>query len=103
MLYKNKSYILQISTKSNVYLLCNYFQPLRPSKLRSSTAPDIANEDFFPTLANARPEEQRKKKNEPAFEEVRHGGRVQYIKPNVQQPKSEEAENRFRSLEETDS
>lgn len=76
---------------------------MRTSKLRSSTAPDISNEDFFPTLANARPEEQRKKKNEPAFEEVRHGGRVQHIKPNAQQLKSDEVVNRFRSLEETDS
>lgn len=41
--------------------------------MRLKTAPDLKNEDFFPTLDAARPEEQRKKKAEPAFEEVRPG------------------------------
>lgn len=75
-------------------------QGLKP-KLRSKAAPDITNADFFPTLGAARPEEQRKKKNEPAFEEVRHGGRVQRIKEQTVAPSV--ATNRFQSLDETES
>uniref|UniRef100_A0A1A9WQP5 Protein CDV3 homolog n=1 Tax=Glossina brevipalpis TaxID=37001 RepID=A0A1A9WQP5_9MUSC len=72
------------------------------SKLRSKAAPDITNSDYFPSLGAARPEEQRKKKNEPAFEEVRHGGRVQrMIKEQPITPIN--ASNRFQSLEETES
>lgn len=46
------------------------------SRLKKGVAPDLANEEYFPTLGAAKPEEQKKKKNEPAFEEVKHGGRV---------------------------
>ncbi|XP_013113569.1 protein CDV3 homolog [Stomoxys calcitrans] len=70
-------------------------------KVRSKTAPDITNADFFPTLGAARPEEQRKKKNEPAFEEVRHGGRVQRVKETTAAPTA--ATNRFQSLDEAES
>ncbi|KAM7345820.1 protein CDV3 homolog isoform 1-T1 [Cochliomyia hominivorax] len=75
-------------------------QGLKP-KPRSKAAPDITNADFFPTLGAARPEEQRKKKNEPAFEEVRHGGRVQRVKEQTVAPSV--ATNRFQSLDETES
>uniref|UniRef100_A0A1L8EE77 Protein CDV3 homolog n=1 Tax=Haematobia irritans TaxID=7368 RepID=A0A1L8EE77_HAEIR len=70
-------------------------------KVRSKTAPDITNADYFPTLGAARPEEQRKKKNEPAFEEVRHGGRVQRVKETTTAPTA--ATNRFQSLDEAES
>lgn len=74
---------------------------LRMNKLRKGTAPDITNEDYFPTLGAARPEEQKKKKNEPAFEEVRHGGRVQRVQEQTAAPVS--VGNRFKSLEDDDS
>ncbi|XP_034107991.1 protein CDV3 homolog [Drosophila albomicans] len=61
------------------------------------TAPDITNTEFFPTLSAARPEEQRKKKNEPAFEEVRHGGRYQRVQETTAAPVA--ATNRFQSLD----
>lgn len=61
------------------------------------TAPDITNTEFFPTLSAARPEEQRKKKNEPAFEEVRHGGRFQRVQETAVTPVA--ATNRFQSLD----
>lgn len=73
---------------------------LKP-KIRNKNAPDITNADFFPTLGAARPEEQRKKKNEPAFEEVRHGGRVQRVKEQTAAPTA--AANRFQSLDEAES
>ncbi|XP_052843649.1 protein CDV3 homolog isoform X2 [Drosophila gunungcola] len=60
-------------------------------------APDITNTEFFPTLSAARPEEQRKKKNEPAFEEVRHGGRFQRVQESTTAPVA--ASNRFQSLD----
>ncbi|XP_032590088.1 protein CDV3 homolog isoform X1 [Drosophila grimshawi] len=60
-------------------------------------APDITNTEFFPTLNAARPEEQRKKKNEPAFEEVRHGGRFQRVQETTAAPVA--ATNRFQSLD----
>lgn len=60
-------------------------------------APDITNTEFFPTLSAARPEEQRKKKNEPAFEEVRHGGRFQRVQETTAAPVA--ATNRFQSLD----
>ncbi|XP_017835863.1 protein CDV3 homolog isoform X2 [Drosophila busckii] len=60
-------------------------------------APDITNTEFFPTLNAARPEEQRKKKNEPAFEEVRHGGRFQRVQETTAVPVA--ATNRFQSLD----
>ncbi|KAH8376084.1 protein CDV3 homolog isoform X2 [Drosophila serrata] len=66
---------------------------LRPRR----AAPDITNTEFFPTLSAARPEEQRKKKNEPAFEEVRHGGRFQRVQEATSAPVA--ASNRFQSLD----
>ncbi|EDW72411.1 uncharacterized protein Dwil_GK20912 [Drosophila willistoni] len=66
---------------------------LRPRR----AAPDITNTEFFPTLNAARPEEQRKKKNEPAFEEVRHGGRFQRVQETTAAPVA--ATNRFQSLD----
>ncbi|KAH8326984.1 hypothetical protein KR074_000195 [Drosophila pseudoananassae] len=66
---------------------------LRPRR----AAPDITNTEFFPTLNAARPEEQRKKKNEPAFEEVRHGGRFQRVQETTNAPVA--ATNRFQSLD----
>ncbi|EDW49285.1 protein CDV3 homolog isoform X1 [Drosophila sechellia] len=66
---------------------------LRPRR----AAPDITNTEFFPTLSAARPEEQRKKKNEPAFEEVRHGSRFQRVQESTAAPVA--ASNRFQSLD----
>ncbi|XP_018802143.1 PREDICTED: protein CDV3 homolog [Bactrocera latifrons] len=70
-------------------------------KPRNRAAPDITNAEYFPSLSAARPEEQRKKKNEPAFEEVRHGGRVQRIHEPILAPVT--MANRFQSLDEDDS
>ena len=82
----------------------NYFlfkAPKPSQKLRNRNAPDITNAEYFPTLGAARPEEQRKKKNEPAFEEVRHGGRLQKIQEV--QPDAPSVGNRFKTLDEDDS
>ena len=72
------------------------------AKIRSRAAPDITNADYFPTLGAARPEEQRKKKNEPAFEEVRHGGRVQRVQETAATAPSS-VTNRFQTLDDDDS
>lgn len=45
--------------------------------VRKGQLPDLNNEEYFPTLGAAKAEEFRRKKNEPAFEEVKHGGRFQ--------------------------
>jgi len=50
---------------------------LKPINLRKGALPDLANEELFPTLGSVRPEDLKKKKNEPAFEEVKHGSRFQ--------------------------
>lgn len=64
--------------KSNVYVSpMMRQQSLKPIILRKGAAPDLANEEFFPTLGSVRPEELKKKKNEPAFEEVKQGARYQ--------------------------
>lgn len=50
---------------------------LAPMRLKKDALPDINNQEYFPTLGDAKKEELRKKKNEPAFEEVRQGARYQ--------------------------
>lgn len=50
---------------------------LAPVRLKKDALPDINNQEYFPTLGDAKKEELRKKKNEPAFEEVRQGARYQ--------------------------
>jgi len=50
---------------------------LAPVRLKKDALPDINNEEYFPTLGDAKKEELRKKKNEPAFEEVKSGARFQ--------------------------
>ncbi|XP_055320865.1 protein CDV3 homolog [Sitodiplosis mosellana] len=50
---------------------------LMPMRLKRDALPDINNEEYFPTLGDAKKEELRKKKNEPAFEEVKSGARFQ--------------------------
>lgn len=50
---------------------------LMPMRLKKDALPDINNEEYFPTLGDAKKEELRKKKNEPAFEEVKSGARFQ--------------------------
>lgn len=52
-------------------------QLLQPLRLKRDALPDINNQEYFPTLGDAKKEELRKKKNEPAFEEVRSGARFQ--------------------------
>lgn len=66
--------------KSTLYVspaLRNLQNPLKPINLRKGALPDLGNEELFPTLGSVRPEDLKKKKNEPAFEEVKHGGRFQ--------------------------
>lgn len=53
-----------------------HFQ-LKPTKLKKGDLPDIHNEEYFPVLGSAKPEEVKKKKPDPGFEEVKHGSRVQ--------------------------
>lgn len=68
-----------VANPSNVYIspaLRNQ-QALRPIRLKKDALPDIHNEEYFPTLGAAKIEDLKKKKNEPAFEEVKHGGRYQ--------------------------
>lgn len=50
---------------------------LQPIRMKKDALPDINNQEYFPTLGDAKKEELRKKKNEPAFEEVRSGARFQ--------------------------
>lgn len=52
-------------------------QSLQAVRLKRDALPDINNQEYFPTLGDAKKEELRKKKNEPAFEEVRSGARFQ--------------------------
>lgn len=52
-------------------------QALKATKLKKGVLPDINNEELFPVLGSAKPEEVKKKRPEPGFEEVKHGGRVQ--------------------------
>jgi len=52
-------------------------QMLKATKLKKGVLPDINNEEYFPVLGSAKPEEVKKKKPEPGFEEVKHGGRLQ--------------------------
>lgn len=72
-------------------------QLLKPINLRKGLLPDIHNQEYFPTLGAAKAEELKRKKNEPAFEEVRHGGRLQ--RPNESGLNAPVAvENRYNSL-----
>ncbi|KAJ6643204.1 Protein CDV3 like [Pseudolycoriella hygida] len=52
-------------------------QMLKATKLKKGILPDINNKEFFPVLGSAKPEEVKKKRPEPGFEEVKHGGRMQ--------------------------
>lgn len=52
-------------------------QTLGGGPLKRDALPDINNEEYFPTLGDAKKEELRKKKNEPASEEVKQGARFQ--------------------------
>lgn len=45
--------------------------------MRKGVLPDIHNEEYFPVLGAAKPEEVKKKRIDPGFEEVKHGGRAQ--------------------------
>lgn len=45
-------------------------------RLRKGVLPDIHNQEYFPVLGSAKPEEVKKKRPEPGFEEVKHGSRV---------------------------
>lgn len=68
------------SSSSGVYIspaLRQQQQAFLPVRLKKDALPDINNEEYFPTLGAAKMEEIRKKKNEPAFEEVKQGARYQ--------------------------
>jgi len=52
-------------------------QMLKPTKMKKGVLPDINDVEFFPVLGSAKPEEVKKKRPEPGFEEVKHGGRIQ--------------------------
>jgi len=88
--------------KPNIYV-SPAFKAKQLIKARNRNAPDITNEEYFPTLGAARPEEQRKKKNEPSFEEVRHGGRMQKIQELKRNTEAPVIGNRYDSLAEEDS
>lgn len=45
------------------------------AKGKKGVAPDLKNEDFFPTLGSEQPDPTKSKKD-PTFEDVKHGGRV---------------------------
>lgn len=68
---------------SNVYVppqLKNQPTPLGRVNLkaRNRTAPDLANEEYFPSLSSATKQELlAKKKMDATFEEIKHGGRAQ--------------------------
>lgn len=50
---------------------------MQRNKLRKGILPDIHDKEYFPVLGAAKPEEVKKKRPDPGFEEVRHGGRIQ--------------------------
>lgn len=95
---------IQMESQPKVYVSPAFrqSQAARAGPKARRTAPDITNADYFPTLGAARPEEQRKKKNEPAFEEVRHGGRVQRVPETTVTTKAAVETNRFQSLDDDD-
>lgn len=72
-------------------------QKLQPVNLRKGLLPDLQNQELFPSLDAAKTEELRRKKNEPAFEEVRHGGRLQRPS-NTARDTPVAVENRYNSL-----
>lgn len=50
----------------------------RSLKTKNRTAPDLSNEEYFPSLSSATKQELlAKKKIDANFEEVKHGGRIQ--------------------------
>ncbi|XP_055643474.1 protein CDV3 homolog [Toxorhynchites rutilus septentrionalis] len=64
-------------------------------KGKKGVAPDLKNEDFFPTLGAEQPDASRTKKDS-TFEEVKHGGRVRQSDIASAAPLS--VGNRFTSL-----
>lgn len=64
-------------------------------KGKKGVAPDLKNEDFFPTLGTEQPDPTRSKKDS-TFEEVKHGGRVRPSDMPSAAPLS--VGNRFTSL-----
>lgn len=64
-------------------------------KGKKGVAPDLKNEDFFPTLGAEQPDPSRTKKDS-TFEEVKHGGRVRQSDIASAAPLS--VGNRFTSL-----
>lgn len=76
------------------------FQMLKATKLKKGVLPDINNEELFPVLGSAKPEEVKKKRPEPGFEEVRHGGRMQRSS-DLQTNAPVSVGNRFGSLEDS--
>lgn len=73
---------------------------LKATKLKKGVLPDINNEELFPVLGSAKPEEVKKKRPEPGFEEVRHGGRMQRSS-DLQTNAPVSVGNRFGSLEDS--
>lgn len=49
----------------------------RHVNVKRGKLPDLNNEENFPSLGGAKAEELRRKRNEPGFEDVKHGGRYQ--------------------------
>ncbi|XP_055374251.1 protein CDV3 homolog isoform X1 [Condylostylus longicornis] len=94
---------IPVEVKPSVYVSPAFKAASKTIKARNRNAPDITNEEYFPTLGAARPEEQRKKKNEPSFEEVRHGGRMQRIQELKRNTEAPVIGNRYDSLAEEDS
>jgi len=75
-------------------------QPLQPTRLRAKVAPDIHNEDYFPTLSSTK--EGGRKKNEGSFEVVSHNksNSLKYVEQtkNSGQPAKLSLGNRYNTL-----
>lgn len=74
---KKKSQLPSSSTGRYISPALRQQPLLQPVRLKKDALPDINNQEYFPTLGDAKKEELRKKKNEPAFEEVKSGARFQ--------------------------
>lgn len=72
-----KKKLLAATSKGTYISPAHRQMALAPVRLKKDALPDINNEEYFPTLGDAKKEELRKKKNEPAFEEVKAGARYQ--------------------------
>lgn len=93
--------IFTIKYKWNITNFTTTFHLLqlqKTTKLRKGVLPDIHNEEYFPVLGSAKPEEVKKKKPEPGFEEVKHGHGHRVQRPTEASTAPVAIGNRFNSL-----